>query len=62
MSLARCPLPVGCEIYLTCEPRGWRGELRDGPLAVEARGDTHEAVLAELVRLYQVSGRDPLLA
>ena len=49
------PLPVGTEIYLTAEPCGWRGELRDGPTAVEARGETPEAVLAELVRRY----RDP---
>jgi hypothetical protein len=57
-----CPLPVGCEIYLTCEPRGWRGELADGPFTVEARADTPEAVLAKLRRLYQAGGKDPLLA
>jgi hypothetical protein len=38
----RCPLPDGTVIYLVCLPRGWRGELRDGPVCVEARGaDPH---------------------
>lgn len=59
---ARRPVPVGVEIYLTCEPRGWRGELRDGSLAVEARGDAPEAVVAELLLLYQAGGKDPVLA
>jgi hypothetical protein len=62
MNTSRCPLSVGCEIYLTCEPRGWRGELREGTLTVEARGYTPEAVAAELVRLYQERGVGPLLA
>jgi hypothetical protein len=56
------PLPPGAAIYLTCEPRGWRGELRDGSLTAQARGDTPEAVLAELLRLYRAGGKDPLLA
>jgi hypothetical protein len=51
------PFPPGVEVYLTSEPRGWRGELRDGTLTVEARGDGPEAVLVELVRKY----RDPEL-
>jgi hypothetical protein len=55
MTTAHCPLPVGCEIYLTCEYRHWRGELHDGRLKLEARGDGPEAVVDELLRLY----RDP---
>jgi hypothetical protein len=58
----RPPLPPGVEIYLVSLPRGWRGELTDGPTRLEASVTTPEAVLAELVRLYQESGRDPLLA
>src|SRR5262249_60448996 len=54
----RRPLPPGTEILLTCEPRGWRGELRDGPLRIEARGDTPEAVLAELLRQYDDDERE----
>jgi hypothetical protein len=56
------PLPPGVEIYLVCEPREWRGELRDGPLTVEARGDGPEAVVADLVRLYLGAGQDRMLA
>jgi hypothetical protein len=51
------PFPPGVEVYLTSEPRGWRGELRDGRLKLEAQESTPEAVLAELVRQY----RDPAL-
>jgi hypothetical protein len=54
--------PAGVEIYLVSKPRGWRGELRDGSLTAETRGDTPEAVVAELLRLYQAGGKDPLLA
>jgi hypothetical protein len=59
---APTPLPPGVEVYLVCLPRGWRGELHDGSLKLEARGATPEAVVAELVRLYHESGKDPLLA
>jgi hypothetical protein len=37
---------------MASEPRGWRGELHDGRLKLEAQGSTPEAVLAELVRQY----------
>jgi hypothetical protein len=51
---APTPFPPGVEIYLVRHPRGWRGELHDGhDLKLEARADTPEAVLAELVRQYQ---------
>jgi hypothetical protein len=60
--MSPAPIPPGVEVYLISLPRGWRGELRDGPLQVEARGDTPESVLAELLRLYQAGGKDPLLA
>jgi hypothetical protein len=59
--MSTAPIPPGVETYLTSEPRGWRGELRDGTLAVEARGDTAEAVVAELLRLYRAGGKDPVL-
>jgi hypothetical protein len=54
-------LPPGVEIYLTNDPRGqWRGELHDGRRQVEVRGDGPEAVVADLVRLYQGEATDPL--
>jgi hypothetical protein len=56
------PFPPGVEVHLTSEPRGWGGELHDGPVKREARGDGPEAVVAELVRLYHESGKGPLLA
>jgi hypothetical protein len=46
------PFPPGVEIYPTSGPRKWRGELHDGPVKLEARGNTPEAVLMELVRSY----------
>jgi len=55
-------IPPGVEVYLICEPRGWRGELRDGNTVVEARGADPHTVLAGLLALYQESGKDPVLA
>ena len=59
---ARRPLPVGVEVSLTVGPGGVRGVLHGATLCVEARGDSPEAVLAELVRRYVEAETDTLLA